>query len=234
MFADAIVDIYYHFQFPAFQTHVAARQVKFDKALRTVANYVGLPMPRIEWFDDPLRAGFFDWETWTLALNVSAATDNPCGNSGDSESWLSDYATAGYHELRHCEQQFLMLQAMVSGALPIPTAGKRGREVLPHGTVEARAEELRTGMGYPNWVVDGAYHARGRFSQSHIPQVRGWLEKNWGRGQRAGVHTVNRKRRGFDDVAKERHHRAYQHLADEADAFTVQAGVMRIVRERLK
>jgi hypothetical protein len=225
MFADAIVDVYRHFQLPAFQGHVGTRKAKFETAIRTISNYAEFPAPTIVWTADSRVAGLFHYQNWTITIPPRAVTRNPTGNLKDFEFWLEGAVTP-YHELRHCEQYFLMAQAMVSGALPIPD-GPRGRDALPHTASEFTRGQQLMDLRYPIDIVARAFREKDRFSHSQIPQVRRWLDSCWGwKGARS--HTFEHMHRSGHNM------NAYKHLPEEADAYAVEVGVSRIVRERLQ
>jgi hypothetical protein len=215
IYVNYLVDIHTHFE----KFSPAHRKMQFEGAVRAVANTVGLPVPRIGWGDG---GGFFRYSDWYLELDNQAVTMNP--HAVPIRKWLY-YSTMPYHEMRHCEQFFLMAQAMLSGGVSIP-AGPRGRSVLPHGSISDRATALQQ-MGYPMIIVVRADQAKARFAQGQIALAHAWVDSIFGRGGRARGQTLTHLDRGGA------HFQPYINLPEEADAWAVEREVSRMVRARI-
>jgi len=207
-----LADIHKHFS----EFNEANRKLQFEGAIRIVATTANLPMPRIGWGDG---GGFFRYSDWYLELDNNAVTMNPHGVP--IRRWLY-YATMPYHELRHCEQFFLMAQAMLTGGVSIPT-GPRGRSVLPFGTINSRAHGIEQ-LGYQQIIVIKADQAKKNFPHGLIALTHSWVDSVFGRGGRARGQTLAHLDRGGKQF------QPYINLPEEADAWSVEREVSRLVR----
>src|SRR6185369_8658673 len=107
--------------------------------------------------------------------------------TGATKSPLRDwlyFATSMYHEMRHCEQFFLIAQALMAGKFPMPQPMTRA--IAPNGDLPSR---LAAVLSYPILVARNAHTVRSRFNDGDIPRVRSWAESIWGRYARARVQT---------------------------------------------
>jgi hypothetical protein len=210
-FAGPVVEIYNRWNaLQEFQ-----RRVLFEQAIRAPAPMCGVPMPALSW---GTQGGWFDYSQWRLTVDLRATTLDP--HTNPIRAWLY-FGTMPYHEMRHCEQFFLMAQAMLSGAVTIP-AGPRGRGVKTTRTVDDVIA-----LGYPRRIVENADRVKGQFAQGDIAMVRAWVDSIFGRGSRARGQTLNHLGRGG------KHFNPYIHLPEEADAWRVEREVSRMIRQMI-
>ncbi len=198
----------------------ANRKTNYELAVNELLTLTGLPTVTIGWQDD---GGYFAFGEWKLVMDGNATTMNPhIGDlRGDGFAWPW-HSTVAYHELRHCEQFFLACQAMLLGAVAIPS-GSHGRSVLH---THDQATLIR--LGFPGIIVQKADSAKTKFSQSDIPRVRAWVESVFGRGGRARRQTL-----GHLDKSTMRWV-DYTHLPEEADAWALQRKMSLQLRQRIQ
>lgn len=215
VYVNYLADIYKHYN----EFSQAHRKMQFEGALRDVANAAGLPMPRFGWGNN---GGFFRFQDWYLEVDNQAITMDAHGVP--IRAWLY-YSTSPYHELRHCEQFFLMAQAMLTGTASVPT-GPRGRSVLPFGTINDRAEGLKK-LGYQQVMIIRADQVKKQFPQSLASLTRSWVDSVFGRGGNARGQTLTHLDKGG------KHFQPYTNLPEEADAWAVEREVSRMVRRAI-
>lgn len=203
-------------------TPESQRRSRFETLIRQLADRANLPAPLIVWSDD---GGAFYYTTWTLEVDRRAASVNPRVGNGEQKTPLKDwlyYSTSIYHEMRHCEQYFMIAQALLSNKFPLPLMGSRA--VLPGGD---QPSQLAAWLDYPIMVARRAHVARSAFDVSDLPRTRAWCDSMFGSSNRIRQQTMaHLDRRG-------RHINKYIELAEEADAWAVERQLSRLIRDRI-
>lgn len=198
------------------------RRGKFETLIRQLADTAGLPAPVVTWGDN---GGAFSYGSWTLEVDRKAASIDPRVGTGTQKTPLKDwlyFSTSIYHEMRHCEQFFMIAQALLANKFPMPQM--MTRNVLPGGDLPSK---LASQLGYPILTARRAFMARNSFSDGDLARTRAWCESIFGRYGRARNQTLGHLDRGG------RHMNKYIELPEEADAWAVERQVSRMIRDRI-
>ncbi|MBI5259338.1 MAG: hypothetical protein HY855_22745 [Burkholderiales bacterium] len=216
MYANAMVTMHERWD----STVESQRRGQFENLVRQLADMAGIPAPRVIWGS---AGGAFDFAQWSLEVDRRAASIDPRVGTGAQKTPLKDwlyFSTSIYHEMRHCEQNFMILQALLASKFPMPQPMTRA--ILPGGDLPSRVAAV---MGFPILIVRRASIVRAQFSDHDIARTRSWCESMWGRYGRTRNQTYKHLDRGG------RHMNKYVELPEEADAWAVERQVSRLIRD---
>jgi hypothetical protein len=228
IYVKAMLEMYNNFDGNDALGGARKRLAAVEQAVRTVAQTCQIPVPTILWQEH--TGCYFEYREWRLVLD----SDLVQVHIDPMRKWLL-WITMPYHELRHCEQFFLMAQAMLCGAVAIPTGRRLVSPYPAFGTVasedvlkerKGRVEKL----GYPKFIVNLA--GTRAVAQSAIPVARACIESLFGGGAWIRKQTYNHLSYDAGGL-RESHYTPYIQLAEETDAWNVERGLRRMFQSEL-
>lgn len=218
IFAKALVRMHERWDF----TTPVERRTAFLTQAWGLCGFLGIPLTTVTW-----TAGLsaFDRGTWTLSCRHAAYLGAPAGawqhRKGPYRTWLGE-ATAFYHEMRHVEQFWLTMQAVLGGHLdlPIPEPFAGSERGLLAFVVQQ--------MGCNDHAARMAAKTSAYFDRRRIPLVEACIESLYGAGQPYRNAVLARMAADPEDMVA---YGAYRGLLEEEDAYAVQHRLSRMVRD---